>query len=58
MSLRRYPNEGVLGGVCAGVGRFLDIEAWIIRLITCVLFVLCGVGLVPYILLWIFVPKA
>lgn len=46
-----------IGGVCGGLGEHTSIPSWIWRLLF-VLFVICyGVGLLVYILLWIFVPR-
>ncbi len=57
MALRRYPDEAPLGGVCEGIGRELGTEAWIVRLLLVLSVLAYGVGILPYILLWIFVPK-
>jgi len=55
---RRLSGPGWIGGVCAGLAYRTGIPTWIIRL-TWTLLILCkGVGLIPYLLLWIFVPKA
>ncbi len=54
--LRRSVADRWIGGVCGGLAKTTGIDSWIIRL----LFVLCllfaGFGLLPYVLLWIFVP--
>ena len=47
-----------LGGVCGGLGVRTGIESWIWRILFTGLFLLHGTGLVLYLLLWIFVPKA
>ena len=46
-----------LGGVCGGLGKVTGIESWIIRLVLAGLLVLGGVGLLAYLLLWMFVPR-
>ena len=56
-NLRRSSTDRWIAGVCGGLAKMLGIESWIVRL----LFVLCllfaGFGLLPYVLLWIFVPS-
>jgi len=50
-------GPGVVGGVCAAIAYRLAIPTWIVRM-TLFLLVLCsGIGLIPYLLLWIFVPN-
>jgi phage shock protein C len=55
-SLRRSLSDRWIGGVCGGLARMFGVESWLVRLIFVVLILFCGIGLVPYILLWIFVP--
>lgn len=50
--LFRNENHKILGGVCSGLGSYLGIDPWIVR----VLFILSGLGLIAYLILWIFVP--
>jgi phage shock protein C len=54
--LRRSLEDRWIAGVCGGLGRFTNTDGWVWRLVF-VLAVFCGgVGVLPYILLWIFVP--
>lgn len=54
--LYRIPSRGMLAGVCAGLGEYLDVDPTIIRLIL-VLFVLAGgSGLLFYLIMWLLVP--
>jgi phage shock protein C len=54
---RRSSTDYWLGGVCGGLGKASGIETWIWRLIvTCSVVFLFGIGIIPYVLLWIFVP--
>jgi phage shock protein C len=56
--LYRSKKERVLGGVCAGLGKHLDIDPLVIRLVWLVLTLLSfGVGIVAYIIAWILVPE-
>ena len=57
-SFRLLPGESWIGGVCAGVAYWLSIPLWIVRLIWGLAFFVYGVGLLPYLALWCFVPSA
>ncbi len=50
--LYRDENNKILGGVSSGIAAYLGIDPVIVR----VLFIVSGIGLLAYILLWIFVP--
>jgi len=50
--LYRDENNKILGGVCSGIAAYLGVDPVIIR----ILFIISGIGLLAYILLWIFVP--
>ena len=54
--LRRIRQKGWLGGVCAGVGYWLGVPTWIVRLAWTLSILLMGFGLLLYVLLWIFMP--
>jgi phage shock protein PspC (stress-responsive transcriptional regulator) len=54
--LRRSSGDRWLGGVCGGLGQFLDVPAWVWRLVFVALFFGAGTGLLAYLLLWIFIP--
>lgn len=56
--LHCIPQKSWIGGVCAGLAYWLGLPLWIVRLIWGVAFFIYGVGLIPYLLLWIFVPNA
>jgi phage shock protein C len=46
-----------LAGVCGGLGERTPVPSWAWRIAFCVALFSFGVGLIPYILLWIFVPS-
>jgi phage shock protein C len=52
----RSSRDKWLGGVCGGLGAHTEIPSWVWRVIFCLMLLSFGFGLVPYILLWIFVP--
>lgn len=54
--LRR--QDGMIAGVCGGLGRFFGISAVWFRLLFLILLLPGGLpGLVPYLILWIVVPR-
>jgi phage shock protein PspC (stress-responsive transcriptional regulator) len=56
--LFRDPDDHLVGGVCAGIANYFDIDAVWVRLAFAVSVAIAGSGLVLYIILWIVVPKA
>jgi phage shock protein C len=56
-TFRRSRTDRWFGGVCGGIARSTGMEAWIWRLLFAALFICAGVGLLLYVLLWIFVPS-
>ena len=53
------PKEGkVLGGVCAGIANYFNIDPVVVRVFWIFLLIPGGLpGLIPYILCWIIIPK-
>lgn len=56
-AFRRSRTDRWFGGVCGGIARSTGMQAWAWRLLFTVLFICAGVGLLAYLLLWIFVPS-
>ena len=56
--LTKSNQDKWIGGVCGGLGEHSPIPAWCWRFLLAFLFLFYGAGLVIYILLWIFVPRA
>ncbi|HYL80079.1 MAG TPA: PspC domain-containing protein, partial [Candidatus Acidoferrum sp.] len=54
--LRRIKGKHWVGGVCAGVGYWLGVPTWLVRLIWTLSILGYGFGGLLYILLWIFMP--
>ena len=52
--LYRSSNK-ILGGVCAGIGEYLNVDPTIVRILW-VLFGLTGLGVLAYIAAWVLVP--
>ncbi len=50
-------NNKMIGGVCAGLAEYLDLDPTIVRIVG-VLMVLCaGFGILLYLILWLVMPK-
>lgn len=57
--LVRNTSEAWLGGVCAGLADYFDIDVVFVRLVWVFLLIPGGVpGILPYILLWILMPES
>ncbi|HDQ72341.1 MAG TPA: PspC domain-containing protein [Chloroflexi bacterium] len=54
--LRR--QNGIVAGVCGGLGAFFGLNAWWFRLAFLILLAPGGLpGFVPYLVLWIVIPR-
>lgn len=56
-AFRRSRSDRLLGGVCGGLARATGVESWVWRLMFAVFFIFAGMGLLAYVLLWIFIPS-
>jgi phage shock protein PspC (stress-responsive transcriptional regulator) len=54
----RDPDKGMIGGICAGMGAYWNIDPWIIRFIMVILVFAGGLGLLTYLILWVVLPEA
>lgn len=54
--LRR--QNGIVAGVCGGLGEFFGLSPWLFRIIFLALIPLPPAALLPYIILWVIMPKA
>lgn len=57
MKKLRRVDDGIIGGVCGGIGNYFDIDPTIIRLLWLISVIIFGIGILPYIICWIFIPK-
>jgi phage shock protein C len=55
--LYRDEQRKSVGGVCAGLAEYFGIDVSIVRVIFVLSVCLKGIGLLPYIVLWIVLPK-
>jgi phage shock protein C len=56
-TLRRSRSDRWIGGVCGGLAKVSDVDAWVWRLVFTLFTLTFGFGAVIYLLLWIFVPE-
>jgi phage shock protein C len=54
--LYRSQAEKILGGVCAGLGKYFSMDPTVVRLIFVVLTVFGASGILLYLILWVFIP--
>ncbi len=59
MQKKLYRDEyhKVIGGVCSGLAEYFEIDVTIVRLLFAFTFIIMGIGFIPYIVLWIVLPK-
>nr|WP_294789900.1 PspC domain-containing protein [uncultured Mucilaginibacter sp.] len=59
MEKRLYRDElnKKIAGVCAGLAEYLSVDVTVVRVIFVLALVLKGVGFLPYVVLWIVLPK-
>lgn len=56
--LYRDENDKVIGGVCSGLANYFGIDVVVVRIVFVVFAVTFGVGIIPYLILWIVVPSS
>ena len=56
--LFRDENNKVLGGVCAGLANYFNVDIVVVRIVFAILFFAFGFGLLPYIIMWVAVPSS
>ena len=54
--LTRNTDDVVIGGVCSGIGEYINTDPSIVRLVTALLFFFGGMGILPYIICWAVIP--
>ncbi len=55
--LYRSRREKMIGGVCAGIANYFDIDPTIVRLFAVALLFAGGTAIIAYIIAWIIVPE-
>ena len=51
-------SDRKIGGVCGGLGEWLEIDPVLFRVAFILLALVCGLGILLYIALWLIVPRA
>jgi phage shock protein C len=60
-SLRRFPADGKIAGVCAGIAEYLNADVTLVRLGWVALSIVPGMligGVLAYVVAWVLVPEA
>lgn len=55
--LYRSTKNRVIGGVCGGLGDYLNVDPVLLRVLWAVFFFVGGMGLLAYIIAWIVMPE-
>jgi phage shock protein C len=55
--LYRSRSKRILGGVCGGLGEYLNVDPTVLRVIFVVLAFLYGASLLIYLIMWVLVPE-
>lgn len=56
-TLYRSKENRILAGICGGIAEYYGANPTIVRVITVLLFLLPGIGILTYLILWIIIPK-
>lgn len=56
--LYRSRDEKIIGGVCGGLGEYLNVDPTLIRLALVFITLFGGAGIIAYLVLWVVVPLA
>lgn len=54
--LYRSRENKMLGGICAGLGEYLDLDPTLLRLVMIIAVFGAGAGLLAYIIAWFLIP--
>lgn len=55
--VRRSRQDRVIGGVCGGLGRYLQVDPVLLRVAAVALALSAGVGVLAYIIAWVVIPE-
>ena len=50
-------NNKMIGGVCAGLAEYLDLDPTIVRIVWVLMVFFAGFGRLLYVILWLVMPK-
>jgi len=57
-SLHLSRSDRKIAGVCGGLGEWLDVDPIFLRVVFVLFALFFGLGIVVYIALWLFLPRA
>ncbi len=55
--LYRSKKDSVIAGVCGGIAEHFDIDPTLVRIVAVISIFINGIGLIAYIIGWIFIPQ-
>jgi len=55
--LYRSRTSSMIGGVCGGLGEYLNVDPTILRVVAVLLIFADGIGLIAYLIGWILIPR-
>lgn len=50
-------DDKMIGGVCAGLAEYLNIDPTIVRIVWVLMVLFAGFGILLYVILWLIMPK-
>ncbi len=50
-------DDKMIGGVCAGLAEYLDIDPTIVRIVWVLMVLFAGFSILLYVILWLIMPK-
>ena len=51
-------DDKMIGGVCAGLAEYLDIDPTIVRIVWVLMVLFAGFGILLYVILWLIMPQS
>jgi|AutmiccommuBRH21_1029487.scaffolds.fasta_scaffold01491_5 phage shock protein PspC (stress-responsive transcriptional regulator) len=57
MKLTRPRSGAMIGGVCAGLARYLGVDATLVRIAFVLIAIFAGSGVLIYLVLWAVIPR-
>lgn len=55
--LTRSVRDRKIAGVCGGLGKYFNVDSTLIRIIFLTLLLVCGGGLLIYLIVWLCAPE-
>ena len=55
--LYRSKKDRLIGGICGGIGDYINIDSNVLRILWVLSILILGFGILAYILCWILIPE-